>query len=254
MKRTRYAPEGESVSPEVYEKALRQGLKNKFPKKEVKKAKKNFSPSGIGFGKGKCPRYWVYAFQGQIEHEEYGDHKSMLKRLIGTSNHEELQSLIKTELANLIFEEKVILNSPPIFGYVDIYDQDNNVPVEIKNVDTAKFLNAKDLNKGDESHVIQTLIYMHIKEAKQGVLLYVDRTTLDTHAFSIIMNDYHQRWVEGLIEWMNNVYLSFQEGKLPERVFAEDSVQCKWCPIKKHCWSDENNGDIKLVKVRDLYS
>lgn len=252
MKRSRFVPPGEVVSPEIYEKALRDGLKKKFPKVEKnKKAKKNFSPSGIGFGKGKCPRFWYYAFNGGIDHEEYGDHKSMLKRLFGTSNHEELQALIETMLEGMVFEEKVISDNPPIFGYVDVYDPENNVPVEIKNVDSIKFAKAKDSNIGEESHIIQTLLYMWIKQAKQGVLLYVDRTTLDTHAFSVIMTEYHEKWVEGLIKWMSIVHQAYIDDQLPMRPFEEDSFQCKWCPIKKHCWSDRE-GDIEIVPVKDL--
>jgi CRISPR/Cas system-associated exonuclease Cas4 (RecB family) len=252
VRRSRFVSPGEIVSAEVYEKALRDGLKEKFPKWDKdKKAKKNFSPSGIGFGKGKCPRYWVYLFQGGLDHEELGDHKSMLKRMTGTSAHADLQALVETQLPGMVFEDKVISNDPPIFGYVDIYDPEHNVPVEIKNVDSVKFSKAKDSNIGEESHVIQTLIYMWVKGAKQGVLLYVDRTTLDTHAFSIIMNEHHEKWIEGLINWMKIVYKAYQEDQLPHRPFAEDSVQCKWCPIKKACWADRE-GDVFITSVKDL--
>jgi hypothetical protein len=66
------------------------------------------------------------------------------------------------------------------------------------------------------------------------------------------MNEHHEKWVEGLMEWMKTVYAAYENGQLPERVFEEDSFQCKWCPIKKACWSDERVADVKIVKVRDL--
>lgn len=253
MKQKRIVSSNETVNPEVYEKALRTGLKEKFPKWATVKAKKNFSPSKLGFGAGKCPRYWQYLFEGELEHEDIGDHKSQLKRLFGITAHEAVQDVLP-EAEGWEYEVKVISNDPPVFGYVDIYDRANNVPVEIKNVPTAKFLEAKEMNRGDTGHVIQTLMYMKIMGAKQGVLLYIDRTTLDTHAFSVMLNDFHQAYIEGLFRWMQKVRAAFLAEEVVARPegFTEKSFPCTYCPLRKHCWSDDREPTIQIMKAKDL--
>lgn len=259
MKRTRIATPGEVVNPEIYEKALRDGLKLEFPKRSTPKAKRNFSPSKLGFGSGQCPRFWHYAFSGDIEHVDNGNHQSQLKRILGTAAHDTVEKLILSQIAEgnesqWEFEKKLSNNDPPIFGFVDIYDAENNVPVELKNVDSSKFLPAKELNSGDSSHVIQTLIYMKLLNAKQGVLLYVDRTTLDTHAFSVVMNDHHEEYVEKLFQWMRRVRESWELGEFPARPAGteEGKFPCNFCSVQKHCWSDDTEPTNNIVMARGV--
>lgn len=259
MKRSRIETRGEIVNPEIYEKALREGLKLEFPKKSIPKAKKNFSPSKLGFGAGQCPRFWHYAFGGEIEHTDNGDHKSQLKRILGTAAHDTIEKLILATVTdatagNWEFEKKLFNTDPPIFGYVDIYDKVNNIPVELKNVDSSKFGPAKELNRADSSHVVQTLMYMKMLKAKQGVLLYVDRTTLDTHAFSVIMNDHHEEYVNKLFLWMQRVKESYDNGEFPERPVeaVEGKFPCNFCSVQKHCWSDNQPTTNKIVMARSV--
>jgi CRISPR/Cas system-associated exonuclease Cas4 (RecB family) len=253
VKQKRFVPPGEIVNPEVYEKNLRNALKEQFPKRFIQKQKKNFSPSKLGFGAGKCPRMWYYLFEGDLPHEDSGDHKSQLKRLFGTKYHEIIQGIMPVQ-PGWTFEEKVISNDPPIFGYVDLMDEENNVPVEMKNSPSAGFLEAKESNIGSESHVIQLLVYMKIKKATQGVLFYIDRTTLDTHAFSVIMTPFHQAYVDGLFRWMQIVRQAWVDQTLPKRPpgFTEKSFPCTYCPLQKHCWSDPNEGTVEIMKAKDL--
>jgi len=253
VKQKRFVSPGEVVNPEIYEKALRVGLKAEFPKSYIQKAKKNFSPSKLGFGAGKCPRMWYYLFEGNLEHTDSGDHKSQLKRLFGTKYHEIVQAFMPQD-QGWVYEEKVINDYPPVFGFVDIYDKKNNVPVEMKNVDTVKFNKGKELNMGEESHVIQTLMYMKIKKASQGVLFYIDRTTLDTHAFSIIMTPFHEAYIDGLFRWMDSVHTAWRKKQLPKRPpeMKKGSFPCSYCPLQKHCWDDPNEGVVEIRKAKDL--
>jgi CRISPR/Cas system-associated exonuclease Cas4 (RecB family) len=253
MRQKQYKPPGEVVNPNIYEKALRDQLKMDFPKDYTEKQKRNFSPSKVGFGAGKCPRMWYYRFEGELPQQDSGDHKSRLKRLFGTKYHEIIQTLIP-EHHGWKFEVKAINNDPPIFGFVDIHDEENNIPVEMKNVPSNKFNEAKDSNVGDESHVIQTLIYMKIMKAKQGVLFYIDRTTLDTHAFSVIMTPFHEAYVDGLFRWMQKVRSAYLAGTKPKRPegFTEKSFPCTFCSFQKHCWSDPEEGTVDIIKAKDL--
>ena len=58
MRQKKIAAPGEVVEPQVFEKAIREGLKEKFPKFNLTKPIKNFSPSKVGFVGGKCARHW----------------------------------------------------------------------------------------------------------------------------------------------------------------------------------------------------
>jgi CRISPR/Cas system-associated exonuclease Cas4 (RecB family) len=253
MKQKPFASPGEVVSPSIYEKALRDKLKEQFPKDYTEKAKKNFSPSKLGFGSGKCARMWYYRFEGELDQQDTGDHKSKLKRLFGTKYHEIIQGILP-ENPGWLLEQKVINNDPPIFGYVDLYDEVNNVPVELKNAPSNKFNSAKDTNVGDESHVIQLLIYMKLKKATQGVLFYIDRTTLDTHAFSVIMTEFHEAYIDGLFRWMQKVRSAFLAGTKPTRLegATEKSFPCTFCSFQKTCWADPEEGTVTIMKAKDL--
>jgi CRISPR/Cas system-associated exonuclease Cas4 (RecB family) len=253
MRQKKITAPGEVVEPQVFEKAIREGLKEKFPKFNLTKPKKNFSPSKVGFGGGKCARHWFYHFQGDITTVDKGDYKSQLKRYFGTVNHEALQAMVPTDRG---WEEeiKAINEDPPIFGYIDIYDPENNVPVEIKNTDDAKFREAKENNIPNESHLIQTLLYMKIKQAKQGVILYVNRTTLEMHGISIMITQRYIDYINEMFDWMRRVKSASDEGQLPNRPegFKQESFPCTFCPFNQHCWSDETEPAIQIEKLRDL--
>ena len=255
MKRKRLATLDEVVKTEVYEKAIREGLREQFPKRQVVKQKRNFSPSKIAFGGGKCPRYWYYNFEGGHEQVDTGDYKSQLKRLFGIVNHEALQGAINQEkYPSWVMEVQVTSEDPPIFGYVDILDREYNVPIEIKNTDAAKFRKAKDSNVAEESHLVQLLIYMRLLKARQGVLLYVNRETLEIHAFPIMLTQERKDYIDGLFKWMQQVREAYKNEQKPERPegFSKDGWPCKWCPFKETCWSDEDQGDIKIVAAKEL--
>lgn len=257
MKRKRMAVEHEQVSPEVYEKAIRDGLRVKFPKKQKIKAKRNFSPSKLAFGGGKCPRYWYYNFQGDIEQVDTGDYKSQLKRGFGIVNHEYLQNaIIEEDHPDWVMEVQVTNEDPPIFGYVDILDRTNNVPIEIKNTDAAKFRKAKDSNVAEESHLVQLLVYMKLLKASQGVLLYVNRETLEMHAFTIMLTQSRKDYVEGLFEWMKQVRAAYDNKQKPVRPagFDQKSWPCKWCPFNNACWSDKDKGTIEIRAAKDIHT
>ena len=53
------------------------------------------------------------------------------------------------------------------------------------------------------------------------------------------MNDKNKKIIEDVFVWMCEVWDNFKDGDLPIRPYTKSSYACKYCPIKKNCWSAE---------------
>ena len=53
--------------------------------------------------------------------------------------------------------------------------------------------------------------------------------------------------INELFTWLKEVWDNYQNKYLPMRPFAKTSSSCKYCPIKKECWSKTSEiGDIQI--------
>ena len=72
----------------MYEEAVLSGKRpNEFTQK------KTFSPSGVGYGNGNCPRYWFIAFNG-AEFENETDAMGVVNMDNGTYVHDRIQKVM----------------------------------------------------------------------------------------------------------------------------------------------------------------
>jgi hypothetical protein len=110
-----------------------------------------------------------------------------------------------------------------VYGHVDLYDHNNNVPIEIKTSSTF-----------DIQHAIQLNIYMYMLKARTGTLFYI--STKSMHECSIT-NDYlvcddinfmgNQMGIE--LPHVSDYFISDLVKKYKEGMNIGHLGQCKYC-------------------------
>lgn len=217
------------------------------------RAKKSFAPSGIGYGSGTCPRQWFYSFTGGVVREEDTDAPSIANMAYGTQAHERIQGLFEKTGILVEAERKVVTDDmpgmPPIFGFADLIIkwQGEEAVGEIKTTRQESYVSKKAKSAGAGYHLLQVLIYMKVLGLNKGFLLYENKNDQKLLIVPITWNVANKKLIDDAFNWMNMVYLNWQQGQKPKRPFnSARSVVCKTCPFKTHCWEDEDQGVVDL--------
>jgi CRISPR/Cas system-associated exonuclease Cas4 (RecB family) len=208
--------------------------------------KKSFSPSTLGYGHGNCPRYWYLAFNG-VGFIDENDAVAIANMAQGTQAHERLQKLIK-ETGTLKEEEREITNEyPPIRGFIDVVLDWNGEEVigEIKTAKQEVWDTKQATMSPSANHMLQLLTYMKLTGAKEGFFLYENKNTQQLLVIPVQMNERNTKIIEDTFMWLREVWDNFKDGDLPMRMFTKSSSTCKYCPIKKDCWSMES-GTVQI--------
>lgn len=208
--------------------------------------KTSFSPSTLGYGHGNCPRYWYLAFSGVMFVDE-NDSVAVANMAQGTQAHERLQNLIKT-MPSFVAEEQEIKNEyPPIKGFIDlILDWDGEKVIgEIKTAKQEVWDTRQATMSPSPNHLLQLLTYMKLTNAKEGFFLYENKNTQQILIIPVTMNEKNKEIIEDTFMWLREVWDNFKDGDLPMRVFTKSTSSCKYCPIKKECWSMET-GTVQI--------
>lgn len=211
------------------------------------KTKNSFAPSGLGYGSGRCPRYWWYAFQG-AEFEPTSDALGIASMAYGTEAHARIQGLMKS--AGVLREEELDIRheDPPIHGFLDalaVIDGEE-VPVEIKTTRQEMYIHRTTTGEPPFYNLIQILIYMKVLNKKRGVLLYENKNDQSLFAIPVVMDEKNKQVIEDVFEWMRQVHKNTETGSLPERPFTKASKECKSCPVFDVCWTDETESSVTL--------
>jgi len=231
--------------PEAFGKMLDDAyLASKRPDQEMTKT--SFSPSSLGYGSGNCPRYWYLAFSGAFFVDD-NDSIAVANMAQGTQAHERLQKIIKT-MGVLKHEELEIINEyPPIRGFIDIVIDWNNTEVigEIKTAKQESWDGYQAKMAPSPNHLLQILTYMKLRNVKEGFFIYENKNTQELLIIPILMNERNTNIIEELFVWMSEVYDNYLNGDMPMRPFTKSSYACKYCKLKKDCWSRET-GTIQI--------
>ena len=228
-------------------------LATKRPDGEM--TKYSFSPSTIGYGHGNCPRYWYMAFSG-AEFIDENSAVNVANMAVGTQSHERLQGLIKN-FPEFVEEEKEIKNEyPPIRGFIDLvmnYDGETVIG-EIKTAKQEVWDTRQAEMKSSTNHMLQLLTYMKLTNAKEGFFLYENKNTQEVLVIPIQMNDRNSKIINDTFDWLCKVWDNFKEGDLPviPDSYTKSKSPCKYCPLKKSCWSktaDEGSVQISPMDV-----
>ncbi|MBI1973174.1 PD-(D/E)XK nuclease family protein [Candidatus Micrarchaeota archaeon] len=88
-------------------------------------------------------------------------------------------------------------------------------------------------------HVLQLQFYMHAAGVHDGILLYVDKSTLKTRSFPV---DYSEVQAEATSERFKKLHELLKKGELPEpeaKQVSSMNWMCSFCEYKPHCDKDE---------------
>lgn len=215
------------------------------------KAKKSFAPSGLGWGSGRCPRYWYYAFNGGIMRVDDNDALGIANMAYGTEAHKRLGQLFKKADILIAEEIKLTHNDPPIFGFVDVLVrwQGEAVVGEIKTAKQESFIFRKTTMRPPGYHLVQLLIYMKVLGKDKGFFLYENKNTQELLVIPVYWTEENEKLIEKIFDWMRQTWKAFQEDQLPERPFTKRSKHCKECPFFEHCWADEREPNTKILPL-----
>lgn len=206
--------------------------------------KTSFAPSGL-YGKGQCPRFWYYAFNG-ADFEEDQTALGQANMEYGTEAGKRIATLLERMGVLIEAEKPVEHEDPPIGGFVDamVKWQGEEIVCEVKTTkqDQFNFRAAKMTVPGYQ--LIQLLIYMAVFQKKKGFFLTENKNTGEMLIVPVVMNDKNQKIVDGVFDWMRKVHKNALEGELPKRPYTQSSFQCKSCPVKKKCWEGFKRGSV----------
>jgi CRISPR/Cas system-associated exonuclease Cas4 (RecB family) len=211
--------------------------------------KKTFSPSSIGYGNGRCPRYWFMAFNG-ADFEEQNDAQGIANMRNGTLAHQRIEELFNKLSITEDTEREMTLDDPPVRGFIDLILEwnDETVVGEFKTSKQEVFKTRQAQMKPSPNHLLQVLIYMHSQDARYGFVMYENKNTQEILVLPIVMNERRQKILDNAFEWMRSTYKTYEEGTLPTRPFTQKSNECKRCPIRKQCWSGPE-GEIDIAPM-----
>lgn len=225
---------------EVLEAGYKAGArKSKWTKKT------SFAPSGVGYGNGKCPRYWHYAFNGA----EFDNSKNTALNIAnmdnGTDSGKRLAKYLE-QAGILVSTEAPVKNiDPPIGGFMDamVTWKGEEVPVEIKTTRSETFNIRQSKMEAPGYQLIQLLIYMYVFKKPRGFFVIENKNTHELLVLPVRMTDQNKALIESVLEWMRTVHKNAQDpNSLPTRPFTKSSPSCKSCPVQATCWEGFDKG------------
>lgn len=216
--------------------------------------KKSFAPSSITYsdGNGVCARYWYIAFDGAI-FEDFSTPSGVANMDSGTLSHGRIQSAMQKSGILKDAEFKLVLDSPPIYGYVDALLEWNGEEVvgEIKTTNNDSFEYRKKVGKPKTDHVEQVLIYMKILGKPKGLIIYENKNNHELLLFPVEVNDIYRNWIDNTFSWMKEVRNAWTDRQLPIKTYRSNAKVCKTCPVRKACDS-AGDGTIKIAPLEGL--
>jgi len=215
---------------------------------EETKTKTGFAPSTLFYGEGDCPRRWFLAFSG-APFNKVVDAYSADNMRSGTDAHRRIQdNLLQSDL-DIIVEEELENEDPPIHCFVDVvvrnFEGQEEIPIEIKTTRSEAFAHLVVKNEGRDYQVAQLLLYMYLKNTPWGALLYENKNDHKKLLIPVEMTPERKAKIERVFEWMRIVYKNWQDGTLPERPYRKNSKICSGCQLKEWCF-EQDAGVIEL--------
>lgn len=237
-------------------KEITQGIINSFVdiEKDDFVTKTTFSPSRLAWGSGGCPRYWYFLFNG-VQYKETVSSFAQNNMQNGTDSHERMQKQIESGPLEVVCEEQLRNEDPPINSYCDVIVEyeDQRVPVEIKTCNDMAFEYRSNSRKPAEYHVLQLLVYMKMLGSDLGFIMYENKNTYEKIMIPIRMTDERKVYIDAVFDWMRNVRKAFDDDEMPKyfKNRRKNSKICGQCPIKEAC-DEAGNGTVDLPLLKDV--
>lgn len=211
-------------------------LINNYVRREIKeKIVGRYYPSEAG----NCLRKVFYSYKNPKEVD-----LELLKIFeAGNILHEFIVDVLESEKnphVELLEKEspfKLEVDDITISGRVDdivIVKIDNKVfLVEVKSTSSLKYT-----NEPHDSHVMQLQLYMHAKDIHNGLIIYLEKNTLQSKTFPV---SYDAKYVEKAIKRLKDIHQHLKENKLPiteARIIYSKNWMCKGCHYREECFKD----------------
>ena len=209
--------------------------------------KKTFSPSTIGYGHGNCARYWFIAFNG-AKFDDNFDATAVANMSNGTAAHDRIQNIMKKTGRVKDIEVEILSQDPPIRGFMDVLlDWDGEeVAGEIKTIKDEGYALRQAAMAPTGNHKLQLLAYMKILGLKDGFFYYENKNDQGILIIPISMTPTNTKLIDDTFDWLRKVYANYQAGTLPNRAFTKSQSACKYCPVKKVCWKELDEGEVEI--------
>ncbi|MFH1462233.1 MAG: PD-(D/E)XK nuclease family protein [bacterium] len=203
---------------------------------------------------GKCSRSLFFKFKNAPRKEmepnilrlfDHGDH---MHQLI-------MKPLLSTRDVHVVASE---VNIPPqemISGRADaiVSDGKNLYVLDIKSMNSMIF---DKLAEAKEENINQIQLYLHYFRVPKGILLYVNKNSLELKEFVV---DYNKNHALNLLKTLEYVKEKIDSDVVPERLLEyPNNWQCRYCQFKNICsmangkeinW-EEFKGKVEKVSQR----
>ncbi len=178
---------------------------------------------------GKCPRAIFFKFKNVPR-------TKMAPEVLRMFDHGDyIQMQILNSLFSLGIVRAAEVKIPPhelISGRADAIVTLNNelYVVDFKSMNSLVFRN---LQEPKEENVNQLQLYLHFFKIPKGILLYINKDTLELKEFLI---EYNPALVEKLLKELTELKEKIDANIIPARIPGwPDDWQCQYCPFKEIC-------------------
>lgn len=195
---------------------------------------------------GKCGRSLFFKFKN-VPREEM---KPSVLRLFDHGDHMHqmiMKPLLSIRDIHVVASE---VNIPPqeiISGRSDAILSDGKTMyvLDIKSMNSMIF---DKLKEPKEENVDQLQLYLHYFKIPKGILLYVNKNSLDLKEFVI---EYNQKRALGLIDILKNIKEKIDSNVIPPRLTDyPKNWQCMYCSFKDIC-KTTGEGQLKWESFKD---
>jgi CRISPR/Cas system-associated exonuclease Cas4 (RecB family) len=145
--------------------------------------------------------------------------------------------LLKTEVP---FRENI--DDFMISGRVDdllmIKSSGRTVLVEVKSTKMVSMA-----KEPQPSHVMQLQVYLHFLKLRYGMIVYVEKNTLQTKWFNV---EYDEAAAEDAIKRFRRLHLAVSKNEMPEpeaRITSGKEWECSYCDWKDECWGTQKTAE-----------
>jgi len=185
---------------------------------------------------GKCGRQLFFKFKNAPRAEMEArvlrmfDHGDQVHQLI-------MRPLLSIREIHVIASEVKIGPQELISGRADaiISDGKDLYVLDIKSMNSMVFRN---LEEAKEDNINQLQLYLHFFKIPRGILLYVDKDTLELKEFLV---NYNPSIAKNLLEDLNKLKTKIDENIIPSRIPTyPNDWQCSYCAFREIC--DMANG------------
>ncbi|MDO8265081.1 MAG: PD-(D/E)XK nuclease family protein [Candidatus Parcubacteria bacterium] len=188
---------------------------------------------------GKCGRSVFFKFKKAPREEMEARILRMFEH--GDSIHQLImRPLIATREVHVVASEVDIRSNELVSGRADaiISNGEELFVLDIKSMNSMIF---RKLTAPKEENVYQIQMYLHFFKIPKGILLYVNKDSLELKEFVI---DYNKKTAENLLESLKDLKVKIKENIIPERILDyPDNWQCRYCQFREIC-SLAGGGDI----------